>query len=309
MLSKEIVAELSKTLVASSVKRYKAWSNKISPDEYDVENFVNFYKKIDEEFKQRKDYTSILAVIIKVLKLENKPTEIYEKLLKEGHETKDLYSKPTETDKEKQITVESILQLKQETKEKMEKKHNKKTAYELQFLTMITDLAPFRTQDYINVSFSPNETKNYVDIENKRLVYTEGKTLNSNRVIDLPDELFNLIKTNKEKYESKFLFPSFRIKGQSITDDGFVSFTKRLFNGDVSPQILRQIFVSHYNDTNMSKKDRIVKSKMMGHALNTSQTKYTKFSSAIHDKDALIDELQQTIKELKAQLEAQLKTK
>lgn len=300
MLSQTVIDELSKSLTASSIKRYKLWSDIISPNEYDIDNFINFYKKINDEFKAKKDYTSILSVIIKVLSIEGKNTEIYKKLLDEAKQSKDIFSKPSESDKQKQISFKHIQDLQDELMNNT--KRNKREDYELQFVTMLLELAPFRTQDYVNVSFSADDTPNYVDLENKRLVYTQGKSINSNRIIDIPKKLFNMIKSNKEKYDAKFLFPSFRMKTQTITLNGFVSFSKKLFNADVSPQILRQVFVSHYNDINMSKKDRLLKSKMMGHALNTSQTQYTKFSTAIHDKDQLIADLQETIRQLKEQL-------
>lgn len=300
MLSQTVIDELAKSLTASSIKRYKSWSNIVSPKEYNIDNFINWYKKINEETKTKKDYSSILSVIIKVLSIEKQNADKYQKLLDEAKQSKDIFSKPSESDKQKQISIKQIQDLQDELMNNT--KRNKRDDYGLQFVTMLLELAPFRTQDYVSVSFSADDTPNYVDLQNHRLVYTQGKSINSNRIIDIPEKLFHMIKDNKQKYDAKFLFPSFRMKTQSITLDGFVSFSKNLFKADVSPQILRQVFVSHYNDSNMSKKDRLVKSKQMGHALTTSQTQYTKFSTAIHDKDQLIADLQETIRQLTEQL-------
>lgn len=301
MLSQSVIDELSKSLTASSVKRYISWSNIISPNKYDVNNFVNWYKSITEETKERKDYSSLLSVIMKVLSIEGKPIDIYQNLMTEHKQNNmNIISKPSATDLKNQITVDNIKKILEELENKT--KRTKREDYGIQFITMLLEIAPFRTEDYVSVSFTA-DTHNYLDIPTKRLIYTQGKSINSNRIIDIPDSLFKIIIDNKNKYNANFLFPSFRMTKQSMTNKGFVSFSKRVFNADISPQILRQIFVSHYDRIKMSKKDRLIKSRYMGHSLATSQTKYTKFSSTeADDKDKIIAELRDTIRQLKEQL-------
>jgi hypothetical protein len=298
-LSQHIIDELAKTIKPVTIKRYKAWSNLISPGEYNVENFVNFHKSIDDEFKARKDGGSILSVIIKVLSIEGKNTEIYQKLRNDIMSAKDVFEKPTEGEKEREISVEEVYSRRQQLLHKYLENPTRETSYQLQYLYMITEIAPFRTQDYIGVSFSPDTSTNYVDMPNQSLVYNEGKTVNSKRTIKIPDDVFDIIKQNKERFNATYLFRSTR-KNASMNETAFVLLVKNIFDGkNITPQLLRQIFVSHYSDIEMNKKDRIIKAHEMGHTFRMAETNYTKFSKAIHDKDTIIQELRDTILNLR----------
>jgi len=305
MLSKEVTAELAKTLSPSSVKRYVAWSKLITPDEYSVDGFVNFYKKIDEAFMERKDYTSILSVIIKVLTIEGKPTKIYENLKSKAMGEKDIFEKPTEKQLENKITVPSIIKLRDELDKKQDR--TMREDYELQFLYMITEISPFRTQDYIFTSFT-NETPNFVDLQNKQIIYTEGKTVSSTRVIKLPPNVFTIIKNNKDKYNRKWLFPTLNKSGNHMTSDSFKNFLNKLFNAKIATTMLRNIFVSHYEDSNMSKKERLIKAQQMAHTFQTSERVYTKLSTEKAPKETKAEKKEPTNEELIKCLEQLIET-
>jgi hypothetical protein len=303
-LSQHIIDELAKTVKPTTVKRYKAWSNIISPGGYKVDEFINFHKFIDDQFKSRKDCGSILSVIIKVLSIEGKDTELYQKLRNEVMSSKDLFEKPSEGEKEREISVDEVYSRRQQLLHKYFENPKRQTSYQLQYLYMITEIAPFRTQDYIGVSFSPDTSTNYVDMPNQSLVYNEGKTVNSKRTIKIPDDVFQIIKQNKERFKATYLFQSIK-KGKSFSEAAIVSLVKDIFDGkNITPQLLRQIFVSHYNDTEMNKKDRIIKAHEMGHTFRMAETNYTKFSKAIHDKETIIQEQRDTIFNLRGYIKS-----
>jgi len=294
-LSEEVIAKLNETLKKSSVKRYKAWSNIVSPKEYNLDEFINFHKLITEEFKTRVDYTSILIVIIRVLTIEGKPTDIYEDLRKTAMNSKNIFSTPNNQDKERAVTVEEIYIRRQELLHKfMEDPSNKSNAYQLQYLYMITELSPFRTQDYVGVGFSGTgdsaTTENYVDMDARTIKYNVGKSQNSIRTVNIPEDVYDIIEKNKNRFNAEYLFPSFTFTKKSVTSSGFVSLVRGIFDKDITPQLMRQIFVSHMNDTNVGKKERVAKASEMGHTYQTSQTQYTKLSKIIHEKDKLVAE-------------------
>lgn len=296
MLSPEIVETLSKTLKPDSIRRYKTWARLISPDQYKLSNFVNFHKKITTDIENRKDFTSILSVIIKILEIEKKDTSVYKKLRDEASQIKPLIAPPIVKTNENHITVKEI----EELERTLQKKTNrtKQDDYELQFLKMINQLAPFRTQDYINVGFTP-ATPNYVDMTSQKMIYTEGKSLNSNRVIEIPDSLFHIIKSNKEKYDANFLFPGKKNPDISITAPMFNKMVKNIFGKPITSQNLRQIYVSHYEDSGMPRKQRLKMAQMMAHTLHTADTNYTRFSSKIDEQGDEIAKLRAEVAELR----------
>ena len=276
MLSPKVIDALSATLKPDSVKRYIRWSNVVSPKEYDVNDFVNFHTKIDKEFKERKDFTSVMSVIIKVLEIEGKDTSIYEALKKKAFGMKDVFTKATSKAIDNKISVKSIIKMRDELDKKQDR--SMREDFELQFLFMITDIAPFRSQDYISVSFS-KLTPNFVDLQNKQIIYTEGKVQSSNRVVKLPPRVYDIIKANKDKYDRNWLFPTLNKPSEkAMSVDTFTRFLNQLFNAPISTTMLRNIFVSHYEDIKMPKQERIEKAELMGHTYQTSQMVYTKLS-------------------------------
>ncbi len=272
MLSPVVIEFLSKELAPSSVKRYIQWSNYICPTEYNVNDFINFHKLIDDEFKSKKDYTSIISVIIKVLTIEGKDPSIYIELNRIARGNKDIYSQPTTKALDNKITIEDIYLLRDKYDKivRPDMFHN----YARQFLYMITDISPFRRQDYINTTFN-DTSPNYVDLEKGQIIYREGKVQASKRVIDLPPKVFEIIKFNKDTYKRIWLFPTMNKSDRHMSNETFGSFIKKIFNADITLQVLRTLFVSHYADSNMPKDERIKKAELMGHTYVMSETNYT----------------------------------
>jgi hypothetical protein len=294
-----LLSFLMEKLSTSSVKRYISWIKKILDGRaYNVDIFKNYYKSITDDDKEKNDYSSLLAVVKKVLEYEKQDTTIYNKLLEEAFLHKKGYVTASQTDKNNEITVDDIYKLREDIEKQ---KSSIGRDYKLQFLYFITELSPFRTQDYITPTFDITQP-NHINIDNKTMVITEGKSINSTRTIKLPDKLFSIIVENKKKYDSPYLFPKLTNINDKMKTAGFTLFINRLFKRKISTSRLRQVFVSHYNDIMMNKKDRIQKAKEMGHTYETSQFNYTKYSKIIHEKDELIKQLYAEIERLKNKL-------
>lgn len=311
----DIQTKLLTTLSTSSMKRYSNWYKKYvkKNDIYDIQDIVNFKDSIDDEMRQKKDYTSILSVLIKLLNvhtetdnstvLVNETLQTLKTELQQAKNSKDVIVKPTENDTKNQITVEEI----QEIKDKKEKLYGEKptlnNAYHLQFLKFITLLPPLRTQDYINTSFRDMDDVNFMDLENKLFIIKGGKVANSKRTIEMPDELITFITELKEKFKSEWLFPKIKNVAEPMTTEGVGKWLNRMFGKAVSTSRLRNVFVSHWKDTNMPKEQRVKNSAIMGHSYQMSETNYTKYSEALHEKDRLIETLQRENEELKKKLQ------
>jgi integrase len=293
---------LAQRLKPQSIKRYTGWLNKLvfKGDDYNVKTLVDFHKNIPTDIKARNDYTSLLAAIIAVLRAEGKDTSIYEKL-KANHSTT-YYKEPTVADKENQISVKDVFKLRDELKQSYEQKPTLVKALHLLYLSFICEIPPLRSEDYLNTSFINQEGVNFLNTETNQLLIKGGKSLNSKRNIKLPKKLMDTINEIRERFAIDWLFPQVKNVDKPMTTSGFNKFLGRLFSKKISTSRIRQIFVSHWKDNELSKEERVVNAEQMGHTYNTSESNYTKFSETIHKKDEVIKKQKRQIAVLKARL-------
>jgi hypothetical protein len=315
--SEQLQTTLLQTLSPSSVKRYGFWYKNYIGSEYNVKDIVKWTKDLNADIRIKKDFTSILSVLIKLLDIEKQKSKdekrgikiniitTREKLIQERDDAmqrKVIFTEATQKDKDNKMTVDDIKKLKDEKEKEYKDKPTINNAYHLQFLKFITSIPPTRTQDYINTSFINKDGVNFYDIKNSKLIVKGGKSKNSVRDLEIPKELNDFIKTLKNKYDTEWLFPQLKNTDIPMTTPGFSKFLTRLFGKNVGTSRLRNIFVSQYKDDDLSQDERLQKAKMMGHSLKTSETVYTKFSDKIHDKDAIIKKLQDENAKLQAKL-------
>lgn len=313
--TKDIYDKLSTDMKETTVKRYYYWLKAVMPV-YEKAELPQLYRKKEEEIRKRPDASSVLAAIIKLLKLEgynedDKPIVQTEKLLNDIRGSIDVIRQPKQKDLDNEITVESIIELRNEKEKQFNEKPNLRLGLQLQVLYLYTEIPPLRSQDYINTSFDKNESINYIDFASKELVIREGKTTTkaNSRIIDIPDNVIKIINRVKELSQSKWLIPLVQTPTEHMKNDSFTKFLNGIFGKNISSSRLRNIFVSSYNDNNMNIDERKQKANIMGHQLSTSQAVYTKYSKKLHDKDEYISKLEAENKELKnriKELEAQL---
>lgn len=304
-----IYKKLEDSVKPETVKRYYFWLRKVMPT-YSSGQLQQLHRTKEEEIRKRPDATSLLAAIIKLLKIEgvqegDKIMNQTEKLLNDIRGSKmDVIAQPKQKDLDNELTVESIMALRNKKEEEFNKKPSLRLGLQLQVLYLYTEIPPLRSQDYINTSFDKNESINYIDLDRKELIIREGKTTNkaNSRIIDIPDKAVDIIKKVKELSQSKWLIPKVQTPSEHMKNDTFAKFLNTIFGKSVSSSRLRNIFVSSYNDANMSIEDRKKNANIMGHQVSTSQAIYTKFSKKLHDKDKYIDKLEAENKALKKRI-------
>lgn len=305
-----------KRIKSTSLERYDQWLRKhvFLDGVYDVDKLVNFHEQIDDEFRAKKDYTSILVAIMSVLFAEGKESdvEVYRQLKQEAKNRKiTFYEEPSATELERQIEYSYILELAQKTQQLYETEKTLHTSLHLIFLKFITELAPLRTQDFINIGFDDVGKQHYLNLDSGVLSIKHGKSKNSVRDFKIGTELMDIIRDTQETYSTQWLFPQSRDTSKPMSTDAFRKWLYRLFDSNVGIQTLRQICVSFWKDSGMSDKEREIKAQIMGHTLAVSEKNYTKYSNAVHSKDVIIknlqnenDALKQKIKEMEEKQKA-----
>jgi hypothetical protein len=229
-----------------------------------------------------------------------KPTKVYDDLFDEATVAQAIAApkEATEEDKKKQVSLDDIKSIFKDKKAQLEKGDGTmRTAYEVQFLSLLLDVGAFRSQDYISLSFD-KKSPNYYD--DGKLIFTQGKSVNSQRVVVLNDQTKQIIERNREKYKKDWLFPTLiESRNTRMSRNIFADFIKRIFGKDVATRVLRQVVVSDAIDTKMAPKERMKLAKNMGHTIETSQAEYSKFSKIINANEKKIAELEAIIEQMR----------
>jgi hypothetical protein len=211
------------------------------------------------------------------------------KILKKDDTEKQTMRTATEEEKENTITKEELIELRKQydilAKDKKSKNYIKNNLRRL-ILHLYTEIAPLRSQDFINTKFIDDENYNFMDIENKELKIKSGKVENSKRNIYIHDELLQVIKETKENIKSNFLIPKIRDLNTNMKNDAFTHFVNNIFGGKkISSTKLRNIYISDMIDNKATAKQRKATAKLMGHGLSTATNIYTKYSKTLHNED------------------------
>lgn len=218
-------------------------------------------------------------------------------------------SKATEKEKEKLITLEEVIKIRESHKKNLKKLFNNYDVYYV-LLCLYTMLPPLRSQDYCNSYLFDNSDEienkeNYLCLTKKKLIIKSSKTSKNygTKEIDIPDDLINILKTFKEKSGSEYVICS--TKKKKLTEHNFVSLFKDAMNGkNISSSAMRKIFISEkVIDNNMKPEERKEVAKIMGHCLSTQTNTYSKYSKLLHTDDNNLNELYEQKKILLKQLE------
>jgi hypothetical protein len=290
-----------RNLKPASVKVYENLGKKISP-EFNLEAYENWHTTVTDEVKAKSNYRPLLNLIKLVLAFYKKNTKIYDDLFDEASVAQAISppKEATEEDKQKQVSLDDIKEIFEQKKKQLENKDGTmRTAYEVQFLSLILDVGAFRSQDYISLSFD-KKSPNYYD--DGKLIFTQGKSVNSQRVVVLNEQSKEIIERNRARYKKDWLFPTLiQSRNTPMSRNIFADFIKKIFGKDVATRVLRQVVVGDAIDKKMPAKERMKLAKNMGHTIQTSQAEYSKFSEMLHSRDKKIAELEATIQKMKEQ--------
>lgn len=214
---------------------------------------------------------------------------------------KEREAEPSHQKNEKQeenwLTWEEVNKKKSQLKEEVLSFHSNKhitaSQYELLLqyvvLSLYTDIAPRRNQDYLDMFVVKklgkdyDKTKNYYDLATQRFVFNKYKTFKKHgeQIEELPTELQEAIKmylvhhplaTTKSK-EYKFLV---KPDGSPLnTVNSITRILNRIFGKKVGSSMLRHIYLSSkYGDTI---KELAEDTKAMSHTPSTAMKEYIKF--------------------------------
>jgi hypothetical protein len=143
-------------------------------------------------------------------------------------------------------------------------------------LAMYTIIPPVRIDYYathiIKESQIP-ETDNYIILKNgeAELVIRKYKTSRKHGTIHhpiLPNELYNIIIQSLDKYPRKYLFEN---SGKPYTPNGFCKWSsatlQKLFGVELTLTMIRHIYISSLDLSNITVEEKINIGKLMGHTI------------------------------------------
>lgn len=152
-------------------------------------------------------------------------------------------------------------------------------------LSFLIYLPVLRSQDYLSLVIIDDpkdwaDNKNYISLDEGLMSISDYKTSKTHgtRTIDIPDKLLKIIKNYYNKTHSKILLPKKTNINDILSTSGLTHFINAIFGRKVSIQVLRQMYVSNLQDKNISITKRKKIANIMGHSLDTSLTKYGKYS-------------------------------
>ncbi len=211
-----------------------------------------YINDIPEIFIYHKIWISILSdnqKYINIKRLQNKPTELQQ--AREGHKLTltDLINKQNENN------IDIISKL---------------------LLAMYTLIPPVRADYYATHIIKDGEvpdSDNYIILKNNtaELVIRKYKTSRKHGEIRhpiLPTELYNIIIESLNKYPRKYLFQN---NQKPYTPNGFCKWStnilQKLFNVDLTLTMIRHIYISSLDMSNMNLEQKHNIAKLMGHTI------------------------------------------
>jgi hypothetical protein len=291
----EILRKLKeKNLSDNSIKLYMSILNNLN-DKKEIKDlkFLSKPKKIYDKIKDYKPTTqrNILISIVSVLKALNDPMYqlYYDGMMKmnKNIEENNKLNVKSETQNKNWMKWDDVVNKFNEMKSKIKLHKNiSEEQYNHILATVILGLyvclPPRRNKDYLLMKVSKDgknmtDTKfNYFDVKKKQFVFNNFKTKKSfgQQIIDIPDELFELLKKflRYKKEGDGFLLVKFN--GEYLKSDNAITrILNGIFDKNVSSSMLRHIYLSDkYNGV----KDEMKKdSELMAHS-TSQQADYIK---------------------------------
>jgi hypothetical protein len=163
-------------------------------------------------------------------------------------------------------------------------KNKKKVIQEYIILAFYGLLPPFRSNDLIDlaiVEVDPKDNKiNYLNLNTGKLFYTKYKTSNTygDIVLDTPAELTDILKRFYQTFNTidgyKYIFTTENNK--LMSSQNFSKLVKSIRDLNLSPNDLRNLYVSSLKDVPIEERAKIAK--YMKHALSSQLLIYNKYN-------------------------------
>lgn len=196
------------------------------------------------------------------------------------------YAKATEDELDNKPTKDEIKDLFKGYEKEIDKlKYDWSIDIPYLFLGFLVYLPVLRSQDYVSLRIIEKSSEwltydNYVNLEDGIISISNYKTDKTHgvRTIDIPSKLMKIIRTYYNKTDNEILFPQKNNSNLQLSTSGFTHFINNVFGRKVSIQVLRQWYVSTLQDSGISISKRKKIADIMGHSVQTSLSKYGKYS-------------------------------
>ncbi len=270
-----------------------------------IKNFINNYKgKESSKSTLLNGFRQILIGYNEILHLKNSTLNfdslILELLSYFKSETRKIssakiYQAPTSSELENLISMDDIINLRENTKRLCEYEFFSNYRRHLRYLILClyTYIPPLRGEDfftskvYDNVNDVEETQKNYVLISENLLIINEYKTIDKygTRKIKLPRELINVITHFKLTFNTNWLIPKLLKFPKNIHEhmDGknFTPFMYSIFGKKIASSMIRKIYISE-NIDKLNGDERKKIALIMAHHPSTAVLTYTRFNFNIH---------------------------
>jgi hypothetical protein len=162
-------------------------------------------------------------------------------------------------------------------------KCSKKNIMEFIALAFYSLLPPFRSNDLLDLAIVDTEPKdniNYLNVKTGKIYYTKYKTSGTygNIELDSPEKLNEILKRFYNTFNVingyRYIFTT--ETGKIMSSQNFSKFIKSIKGLDMSPNDLRNLFVSSLKDITIDERAKIAK--YMKHALSSQLLIYNKYN-------------------------------
>ena len=194
------------------------------------------------------------------------------------------------------LSQDELVELREEYKAKLTDKFTKNDLYFV-LLSLYTYVVPLRGEDWYNTLLVDESTDhkkfkiNHLDLEEKKMYLYNYKTARTygTRILDIPNELCEILKTFKDKSKSHYVICS--PKGQKILQPNFCRLFKEATGKEFSSSMARKCFISEGIDNKKSIEERKKDARIMAHCTATATVHYSKFSKLLHNEDDSLEGL------------------
>lgn len=311
----EQIAELTKTIALSSVKRYANYLKQII-NPFDIDKLKDNPKEYIRKANNVKYNTSTLASLVKIAKtfsFNDKELKEYEDAFgKVKYNPSPSANRPAnEKEKAKELSYDDLINLRKKLTAEWEMldnddkrdTDNKKLALQRLVVLLYTDIPPQRQEVFLNTKFDDiAPDNNFITFgKENTLTIVKGKRMKNRDpiIIELSDDVVNAMIDYRRLSQSDWLISKLTSK-EPMKSQTFASFLNGLFGKNVGSSTLRNIIVSHMLDNGADKETMDKMALEMNHSPATQRAIYGKYSKKLHG-----DELDQsnTIKQLQKQNE------
>jgi len=266
------------------------------------------YANKQDKFNSFKRCCEVLEILPEELAIEY--SKHYFKIMKLAKKEKK-YKKATPIQQEEYFTKEDVVNKRENYKSLLTDKYNHKNDTLHLLFSLYSYIPPVRQGEYVNCVVINDPEKcvkwditkiNYVDLKNKKIVaniHKNVKKQKKKKVVNIPDVLVDIIRTNWKKSGCRFLIPHRDCK-KSMSGPNITNIIARCDKSKrYSTLRIRRLWAScNADDGEKTMEDIKTEATAMGHSLDTHFGTYGIHSELFHKDDTLSDAFKKSCDEI-----------